>query len=87
MASASQIRHASTPRKFLRKSDLIAKGPVAKRLEATDVWQQHKGRKTKPKIPGEKTRVNIVGEKLCGTRPGPPSANHRPARVARHLPS
>lgn len=73
-ASRIQIRHATTQREVLSKAVLHADGDVAKQLEATNVWKPHraKGKKT---VAGEKTRVNITSEELCGmSRDSLPSA-------------
>jgi hypothetical protein len=40
--------------------------PVAERLVATNLWNQRKSSKRPSKVKGDKTRVNIVEEKLCG---------------------
>lgn len=67
-ASRVHIRNATTQREVLSKAVLHADGDVAKRLEETNVWKPHraKGKKT---VAGEKTRVNITSEELCGTSP------------------
>lgn len=51
----------------LPKELLQAAGPVAKQLSKTSLWMYGNGRK-KTKAKGDKSRVNVVGEKLCGER-------------------
>lgn len=67
-ASTIHVRNATTQREVLSKAVLHADGDVAKRLEETNVWKPHraKGKKT---VTGEKTRVNITSEELCGVSP------------------
>ncbi|KAI1757559.1 hypothetical protein F4782DRAFT_479068 [Xylaria castorea] len=63
--------------RYLDKTILQTHGPIAEQLAATEVWQSHgskrhskthprKGSSTGlPRLTGDKTRVNIVSEKLC----------------------
>ena len=64
-------------REVLGKAQLHAEGDVAKRLHDTNVWRAHRS-KSRAKITGDKTRVNITSDKLCGSSeeipaPSPPS--------------
>lgn len=61
---AYSIRHASTQREVLSKGMLRAEGPVAEQLAATNVWKPHRS-KARATVKGEKTRINVTGEKLC----------------------
>lgn len=61
-----QVRHSSV-REVLGFANLHAEGDVAKRLQDTKVWRPHRTKAARPKVPGEKTRVNITSEKLCGS--------------------
>lgn len=67
---SAQVRLAST-RGTVGKAQLVAEGDLAKRLLDTNVWRPHNSKTARPKIPGEKSRVNITSEKLCGTCAGP----------------
>jgi hypothetical protein len=58
----------------LKADILVPSTPLAKKLEATGLWNYGRwakksdgGRNTKLK--GDKSRVNIVDEKLCGKDP------------------
>ncbi|KAI0441212.1 hypothetical protein F4803DRAFT_524180 [Xylaria telfairii] len=69
---------SSAASRYLDKTILQADGPVAEQLAATGIWRSH-GRKRSPKSSsakktssaapppptGDKTRINIVGDKLC----------------------
>ena len=63
VTSATQLRYAHV----LKKEHFVAEGDVARRLEDTHVWRPLKAKREKPKIRGEKTRINIVSEELCST--------------------
>lgn len=46
---------------------LVAGTPVAERLKETGLWKWQRGRRVTKGVPvGDKHRVNIVSEKLCG---------------------
>ncbi|KAI0887080.1 S-adenosyl-L-methionine-dependent methyltransferase [Annulohypoxylon maeteangense] len=49
----------------LDKSQLEASGPVAEQLSATGLWIPRRGRRSAKEPKGDKTRVNVVSEKLC----------------------
>lgn len=53
-------------REVLGKAQLHAEGDVAKRLHDTNVWRAHRS-KSRAKVTGDKTRVNITSDKLCGS--------------------
>src|SRR3569833_372478 len=51
----------------LGQSQLQAVSPLARSLDATGLWRQgQKGKKTGVRVSGDKSRVNIVSEMLCG---------------------
>lgn len=67
LVPSAQVRHVVASREVLGNANLNAEGDVAKRLQDTKVWRPHRSRAARPDIPGEKARINITSEKLCGT--------------------
>lgn len=61
-ANCQQCRWASGN----RSDQLQATSPTAERLSATGLWSYGRWGKKNPKPKGDKSRVNIVEEKLCG---------------------
>jgi len=50
---------------IVQKSHLTAKTPTAKKLLDTGLYRPSHSKKPKAKVKGDRTRVNIVSEKLC----------------------
>ncbi|KAI0115389.1 S-adenosyl-L-methionine-dependent methyltransferase [Daldinia grandis] len=56
--------------KTLDKPSLIASGPIAEKLATTEIWAPRGQREipdkdSQPRPSGDKTRINVVSEKLC----------------------
>ena len=62
----SFVRYASAQREVLSKDILQAENAISKQLLATNVWKPHRS-KARATVKGEKTRINITGDKLCST--------------------
>lgn len=67
--SKAQIRSlTASSKEAISKANLEAEGDVAKRLRDTNIWTPRRTTK-RAKIAGDRSRVNVTSEKLCGTCP------------------